>query len=159
MRSGVRAIKAVCGLLWIEQRTSLASLRLCTAARGLEVQSWLAVLLGQILAAGTSLESSVEWLFPGEAGTPRPSARNGVQNQPGILFSLIAQLCSASSGVPSHGFDLSSGTGDNFQFGQPLANGGTDSFGIVLWEVVNARTNVGHPAALQSAGETLGEGE
>lgn len=50
-----------------------------------------------------------------------------------------------------------SGSGGNFQFSQPLANGGTDSVGIVLWEVVKARTNVDYPATPQSAREALGE--
>ena len=30
-----------------------------------------------------------------------PSSRNGVQNQPGILFSFIAESCSASPGFPN----------------------------------------------------------
>ena len=58
----------------------------------------------------------------------------------------------------SYSFCLFSRTGGNSQLDQPLVNGGTDTFGIVLWEVVNARTNVDHPAALQSASKALGEG-
>ena len=46
----------------------------------------------------------------------------------------------------------------NFQFGQPLPNGGSDSFGIALGEIMNARTDVEHPAVLQTAGKALGEG-
>src|SRR5579862_7194540 len=39
--------------------------------------------------------------IPGRLKKCSPSARNGVQNQPGIVFSFVAESCSASPGFPT----------------------------------------------------------
>src|SRR4026207_1150780 len=48
-----------------------------------------------------------------------------------------------------------SDTSGHSQFGQPLVKGGTNGHRVVLLEIVDARTNVDHFAALQSASNTV----
>ena len=48
-----------------------------------------------------TIPGAAEKVFSFGSERRSPSSRNGVQNQPGILFGFIAESCSASPGFPS----------------------------------------------------------